>query len=50
MTIADAVKAQPQLADEPGYQAWIANDDWDALEEALARWGFAPTNEDGETE
>jgi len=50
MTITDAIKAQPGLAEEPGYKAWLENDDWEALDEALEKWGFGKTNDDGEIE
>jgi hypothetical protein len=50
MNIYDALKAQPKLADEAGYKAWIENDDLDALNEALSIWGFGPMNEDGDIE
>jgi len=50
MTIKDALDAQPALADEPGYRAWLDNDDWDALDAALEYWGFGKTNDDGEIE
>jgi hypothetical protein len=50
ISIADAIKAQPKLEDEPGFRLWIENDDWDALDEALENWGFGKTNDDGEIE
>ena len=48
ITIADALKAQPGLAEEAGYKKWIQDDDWAALDEALDRWGFGKTNDEGE--
>ena len=50
MTITDALKAQPKLADEPGYKKWVQEDDWKALDEALEIWGFGKTNDAGEIE
>jgi hypothetical protein len=48
MNIYDALQAQPGLADEPGYKAWIENDDLDALNEALEKWGLGQMNDSGE--
>jgi hypothetical protein len=50
ITLTDALRAQPELENEDGYQKWLANDDTDALNEALEKWGFGPMNEDGEIE
>lgn len=50
ITIQDAIRQQPKLASEPGYLKWVEDDDFEALDEALAIWGFNATNEDGEIE
>lgn len=50
MQINDALRAQPKLAEEPGYKAWIENDDLDALNEALEKWGLGKMNDEGEIE
>ena len=50
ITIADALKAQPALADETGYKKWLEEDDWDALDQALDRWGLGKSNDDGDIE
>lgn len=48
ITLTDALRAQPCLAEDQNYLAWVDNDDWSELDAALARWGFGPTNDDGE--
>lgn len=50
ITIQDAIRQQPKLASEPGYLKWVEDDDFEALDEALAIWGLNATNEDGEIE